>query len=67
MDLLEHLTHFLHNAMNESIINRDKITLTYKAYVTAKYRTLVLLVREMERTIGKETTHEIVEKTFKIR
>ena len=50
--------------MNKSIINRDKITLTYKAYLTAKYRTLVLLVREMGRIIGKEKAHEIVEKTF---
>ena len=50
--------------MNESIINRDKLTLTYKEYITAKYRSLVLLVREMEQTIGKVRSQEIVEKTF---
>ncbi len=50
--------------MNESIINRDKLTLTYKEYITAKYRSLVLLVREMEQTIGKVKSHGIVEKTF---
>ena len=50
--------------MSESIINRDKKTLTYKESLIEKYRPLVLLVREMEKTIGKEKAHEIVEKTF---
>ena len=40
--------------MSESIINRDKKTLTYKESLIEKYRPLVLLVREMEKTIGKE-------------
>jgi len=53
-----------YNAMSESIINRDKKTLSYKEYLTEKYHPLVLLVREMEKSIGKVKTHEIVEKTF---
>lgn len=50
--------------MSESIINRDKKTLTNKEYLTEKYRPLVLLVRGMEKSIGKAKAHEIVEKTF---
>ena len=50
--------------MSESIINRDKKTLTHKEYLTEKYRPLVLLVREMEKTIGKAKAYEIVAKTF---
>lgn len=50
--------------MSESIINRDKKTLTCKEFLIEKYRPLVLLVREMEKTIDKEKAHEIVEKTF---
>ncbi|MHA2037065.1 MAG: L-2-amino-thiazoline-4-carboxylic acid hydrolase [Promethearchaeota archaeon] len=50
--------------MNESIINRDKITLTYKEYLTEKYRPLVFFVREMEKTIGKVKALEMVENTF---
>jgi hypothetical protein len=50
--------------MSKSIINRDKKTLSYKEYLLEKYRPLVLITREMEKTIGKTKTHEIVEKTF---
>ena len=50
--------------MSESNINRDKKTLTYKEYLKDKYTNLVLLVREMEKTIGKTKAHLIVEKTF---
>lgn len=50
--------------MSESIINRDKKTLTYREYLKEKHSNMVLLVREMEKTIGKTMAHEIVEKTF---
>lgn len=50
--------------MSESNINRDKKTLTYREYLKEKYSNLVLLVREMERTIGKDRTREIVKNTF---
>jgi hypothetical protein len=50
--------------MNESIINRDKKILNYKEYLREKYRPVVLLVKETEKTIGKARAHEIVKKTF---
>jgi hypothetical protein len=50
--------------MSKSTLNQDKKTLTYKEYLKNKYTNLVLLVKEMEKTIGKTKAHQIVEKTF---
>jgi hypothetical protein len=40
------------------------IKLTYKEYVKTKYEKLVILAREMEKTLGTEKTHEIIKEAF---
>ncbi len=50
--------------MIESLDNRDKKTLTYKEYLKSKYRNLITLAREMEKSIGKEKAHEIIRNAF---
>lgn len=39
-------------------------SLTYKEYIETKYKNLVILARETEKTLGAEKAHEIIKDAF---
>jgi hypothetical protein len=38
--------------------------LTYKEYIKTKYKNLIILAHEMEKTLGTEKTHSIIKEAF---
>lgn len=49
---------------NSGYVDRDVKELSYREYVKARYANVVVLAREMEKTLGKERAHEIIRDVF---
>jgi hypothetical protein len=45
-------------------INKDTKTLTYKEYLLNRYTNIIMMAREMEKTLGKQKTQEIIRDAF---
>ena len=49
---------------NRGHVDRDVKELSYREYIKARYANVVVLARQMEKTIGKDRAHEIIKDTF---
>ena len=50
--------------MDNTLTGSNSITLTYEEYIKTKYKNLVILAREVEKTLGTEKTHKIIKDAF---